>query len=310
MRRLSVQLNAAAIILLLLAGSLLLTARLIKWPSKRLLTTLVGLVTGLVVGALLAIPLSSLPGVLGQVTPITAAALSGLVFSVLFAARGAYLVGFLYQALTGRGALAPEGREIVVDTSAIIDGRIAEIAKSGFLFGTLLVPRIVLEELQNIADSTDPIRRGKGRRGLEVLTSLEKNKDVIVEVIEVAGRVKTVDAKLVQIAKQRGACIMTTDYNLNRVAEIERVAVLNVNELANGLRPNVLPGEELSVKVISKGKERGQGVGYLPDGTMIVVENGDKLVGQEIQAEVSRALQTVAGKMIFVTAKNDSRRKG
>jgi uncharacterized protein YacL len=303
------QLNAVTIILLLLAASLLLTARLIKWPSKRLLTTLVGLVTGLVVGALLAIPLSSLPGVLGQVTPITAAALSGLVFSVLFAARGAHLVGFLYQALTGRGSLSPEGREIVVDTSAIIDGRIGEIAKSGFLFGTLLVPRIVLEELQNIADSTDPIRRGKGRRGLEVLTSLEKNKDVIVEVIEVAGRVKTVDAKLVQIAKQRGACIMTTDYNLNRVAEIERVAVLNVNELANALRPNVLPGEELSVKVISKGKERGQGVGYLPDGTMIVVENGDKLVGQEIQAEVSRALQTVAGKMIFVTAKTDSRRK-
>nr|MDP9211838.1 TRAM domain-containing protein [bacterium] len=147
-----------------------------------------------------------------------------------------------------------------------------------------------------------------GRRGLEALTALEKHTEVLVEIVEVTGRTRAVDAKLVEIAKRRKAAIMTTDYNLNRVAEIERVPVLNVNELAGALRPPVLPGETLEVKVVGKGKEKGQGVGYLPDGTMIVVENGERLVGKEITAEVSRALQTVAGKMVFVTPDQKSGR--
>jgi len=295
---------------LLIVGALVLTARLIRLQTKLLLTSFMGVLIGFVVGALLSLPLATLPGDYGQWLPIAITILLAIMFGTLFASRGALFVSFLYQAVTGRGAMVGGGREIVVDTSAIIDGRLAEIAKTGFLFGTLVVPRLVLEELQHIADSTDPLRRSKGRRGLEVLTSLEKNSEVVVEVLETEGRVKTVDAKLVQIAKDRGAYIMTTDYNLNRVAEIQRVNVLNVNELSNALRPTVLPGEEMSIKVVSKGKEKGQGVGYLPDGTMIVVEQGEKLVGKEVDTVVSRALQTVAGKMIFVTPKSAKKSSG
>lgn len=303
------RLEVAIIITLLVGAALIFTARLIKLHTRTLLTSFVGVLIGLIVGALLSLPLATLPSEYGQWLPIAVTVLASIMFGTLFASRGALFVSFLYQAITGKGGLVGGGREIVVDTSAIIDGRLSEIAKTGFLFGTLLVPRLVLEELQHIADSTDPLRRAKGRRGLEVLTMLEKNSDVAVDVIETEGKVKTVDAKLVQIAKERGAAIMTTDYNLNRVAEIQRVNVLNVNELSNALRPTVLPGEELHVKVVTKGKEKGQGVGYLPDGTMIVVEGGEKLVGKEIDSTVSRALQTVAGKMIFVTPKSSRRTK-
>ncbi len=298
------RLELAVIIVLLVGATLLATGRLVRLQTRVLLTTFIGVLIGLVVGALLSLPLATLPADYGQWLPITVTVLSAIMFGSLFAARGTLFVSFLYQALTGKGSMLG-GREIVVDTSAIIDGRIGEIASTGFLSGTLLVPRLVLEELQHIADSTDPLRRGKGRRGLEVLTALEKNTNITIQIIETEGRVKTVDAKLVQMAKARGAAIMTTDYNLNRVAEIQRVPVLNVNELSNALRPTVLPGEELVVKVVSKGKEKGQGVAYLPDGTMIVVENGERMVGQELTTVVSRSLQTVAGKMIFVTQKPD-----
>lgn len=303
------QLELIILIVGIVVAALLLTARLIRLQTKLLLTTFIGILIGLIVGALMSLPLATLPGQYGQLLPLAVTIVSAIMFGTLFASRGALFVAFLYQAVTGQGTLVGSGREIVIDTSAIIDGRVGEIAHAGFLFGTLLVPRLVLEELQHIADSTDPLRRGKGRRGLEVLTTLEKNTDVVVEVIETDGKVKTVDAKLVQIAKERGASIMTTDYNLNRVAEIQRVNVLNVNELANALRPPVLPGEDLKVKVVSKGKEKGQGVGYLSDGTMIVVEGGEKLVGQDIDSTVSRALQTVAGKMIFVAPKGSSKTK-
>lgn len=302
-------LNVIIFISLLVVVALVATAKIVRLRTKTLLTTFVGVLVGLVVGALLSLPLATLPEGYGQIMPIVVTLLAVIMFGTLFASRGALFVAFLYQAITGRGGGAVGGRDIVVDTSAIIDGRIGEIANTGFLHGTLLVPRLVLEELQHIADSTDPIRRAKGRRGLEVLTALEKHQDVQIEVIETTGRVKAVDAKLVEIAKERGAAIMTTDYNLNRVAEIQRVSVLNVNELSNALRPTVLPGEELVVKVVGKGKERGQGVGYLPDGTMIVVEEGEKLAGKEVTTVVSRALQTVAGKMIFVSPKGKPRPK-
>lgn len=291
---------------LIVVSALFLTARLIRLSTRSLLTSLFGILIGLTVGALLSLPLATLPGEYGQWMPIGVTVISVVMFGTLFASRGTLFVSFLYQAVTGKAnAMQGGGRHVVVDTSAIIDGRMGEVAKTGFLFGTLLIPRLVLEELQNIADSTDPLRRAKGRRGLEVLTALEKNSEVMIEVIETEGRVKTVDAKLVQMAKERGAAIMTTDYNLNRVAEIQRVPVLNVNELSNALRPTVLPGEEMVVKVVAKGKEKGQGVGYLPDGTMIVVESGERMVGKEVNTTVTRALQTVAGKMIFVAPKRE-----
>lgn len=190
--------------------------------------------------------------------------------------------------------------QILVDTSAIIDGRIADIAGAGFVPGKLLVPRFVLAELQNIADSEDPMRRGRGRRGLEMLNLIRENPVVELDILEDDPvDVKEVDHKLVRIARDHGTDILTTDYNLNRVATIEKVRVLNINELANAIRAVVIPGEPMRVKVVQAGKEKGQGVGYLEDGTMIVVENGDKLLGKVVDAEVTRIFQTVAGKMIF-----------
>ena len=204
--------------------------------------------------------------------------------------------------------------QVLVDTSAIIDGRIADIAKTGFVSDKLLVPRFVLAELQNIADSDDSLRRSKGRRGLEMLNSLRNNPDVEIDIIEEnPEKVKEVDAKLVYLARKFGTSILTTDYNLNRVATIEKVKVLNINELSQAIRAVVLPGEEMTVKVVQAGKEKNQGVGYLDDGTMIVVEGGDKLIGKVVPAEVTRIFQTVAGKMIFAaprpTPKNSASKK-
>jgi uncharacterized protein YacL len=197
---------------------------------------------------------------------------------------------------------SPNKTQILVDTSAIIDGRIADIAGAGFVPGKLLVPRFVLAELQNIADSEDPMRRGRGRRGLEMLNLIRENPAVELDILEDDPiDVKEVDHKLVRLARDHGTDILTTDYNLNRVATIEQVRVLNINELANAIRAVVLPGEPMKVKVVQAGKEKGQGVGYLADGTMIVVENGDKLLGKEVDAEVTRIFQTVAGKMIFAS---------
>lgn len=190
--------------------------------------------------------------------------------------------------------------QILVDTSAIIDGRIADIAKTGFVPGKLLVPRFVLAELQNIADSEEPMRRGRGRRGLEMLNIIRENPAVELDILEEDPiDVKEVDHKLVRLARDHGTDILTTDYNLNRVATIEKVKVLNINELANSIKAVVIPGEQMKVKVVQKGKEKNQGLAYLEDGTMIVVENGDKLLSKTINVEVTRIFQTVAGKMIF-----------
>lgn len=201
-----------------------------------------------------------------------------------------------------------EKSQILVDTSAIIDGRIADIAKSGFVPGKLLVPRFVLAELQNIADSEDSMRRSRGRRGLEMLNLIRENPAVELDIIEENPEdVKEVDHKLVYLAREYGTDILTTDYNLNRVATIEQVKVLNINELANAIKAVVIPGEEMKVKVVQKGKEKNQGLAYLADGTMIVVEKGDKLLGKEVSVEVTRIFQTVAGKMIFAVEKGSKR---
>lgn len=194
---------------------------------------------------------------------------------------------------------AAQSGAALVDTSVIIDARIADIAKAGFAPGKLLIPRFVLAELQNIADSSDAMRRGRGRRGLETLNTMRDN-GVDMEVIEDdVSDIPEVDAKLVRLGRTHGVSVLTTDYNLNRVASIEGVRVLNINELANAVRPVILPGEHMQIKVVQPGKERGQGVGYLADGTMVVVDSGDKLIGQEVEVEITRVFQTVAGKMLF-----------
>jgi rRNA-processing protein FCF1 len=203
----------------------------------------------------------------------------------------------------------------LVDTSVIIDARIADISRAGFAPGKLLIPRFVLAELQNIADSSDAMRRGRGRRGLEVLNDM-RQAGVDMDIVEGDyPEITEVDAKLVRMARDNKCNVLTTDYNLNRVASIEGVRVLNINELANAVRPVILPGEKMLVKVVQPGKERGQGVGYLADGTMIVVDSSDKLIGQEIPVEITRVFQTVAGKMLFavpvdVKPRGDGRASG
>jgi len=209
------------------------------------------------------------------------------------------------------GKKSKPSERILVDTSAIIDGRIADISQTGFVPGTLVVPRFVLEELQHIADSADSMRRNRGRRGLDVLQRLQKDGSAPVEISDAdAEGVPEVDGKLVKLARQWKCAIITNDFNLNRVAELQGVKVLNINELAHAVKPILLPGEEMSVKIMQEGKELGQGVGYLDDGTMIVVENGKSSMGNTIDVTVTRVLQTVAGRMIFAQPKQPSGSSG
>ena len=193
----------------------------------------------------------------------------------------------------------------LVDTSAIIDGRLLDLCKGKFLVGRLIVPRFVLKELQMVADSSDPIKRSRGRRGLEVLNQLRQIDKVDVRIHEEElPAIRETDEKLVKLAQMLGTRIVTNDYNLNKVAELQGVEVFNVNELAQALRPVVLPGEMLDIKPIKEGKEHHQAVAYLDDGTMVVVENGRQFIGQSIRAMVTSVLQTAAGRMVFVRPEN------
>ncbi len=194
---------------------------------------------------------------------------------------------------------------IVVDTSVIIDGRIVDICKTKFIEGKLIVPRFVLKELQQIADSSDPIKRQRGRRGLEVLNTIQKDTGIGVTVNEEDfPEIGEVDAKLVKLAKLLDGRVLTVDFNLNRVASIQGVKVLNINELANALKPVVFPGEVMDIKLLKEGKEHNQAIGYLDDGTMVVVEDGRKLLGHQVKVVVTSVLQTQAGRMIFTKIEN------
>jgi uncharacterized protein YacL len=188
----------------------------------------------------------------------------------------------------------------ILDTSVIIDGRIADICETGFLEGSLIVPRFVLEELQHIADSADSMKRSRGRRGLDILNRMQKSAGVVIEVVDQDfPKTKGVDAKLIELAKKTEGKILTNDFNLNKVAELQGIKILNVNELANALKPVVLPGEFMVVKIIKEGKEPGQGVAYLDDGTMVIVDNAIKRQGETVEVMVTSVLQTTAGRMIF-----------
>ncbi len=188
----------------------------------------------------------------------------------------------------------------ILDTSVIIDGRIADICETGFLEGTLIVPRFVLEELQHIADSADSMKRSRGRRGLDILNRMQKSAGVGIEIVDQDfPKTKGVDAKLIELAKKTEGKIITNDFNLNKVAELQGIKILNVNELANALKPVVLPGEFMVVKIIKEGKEPGQGVAYLDDGTMVIVDNAVKHQGETVEVIVTSVLQTTAGRMIF-----------
>ena len=197
----------------------------------------------------------------------------------------------------------------ILDTSVIIDGRIADICETGFIEGELVVPQFVLKELQHIADSSDTLRRNRGRRGLDILHKIQKNVDINVQIIDQDfSRIKEVDAKLVALGKVMGGKILTNDFNLNKIAELQGVPVLNINQLANAVKPVVLPGEVMNVFVLKEGKEYGQGVAYLDDGTMVVIDNARRYIGKNIEVSVTSVLQTTAGRMIFARLKDEADR--
>jgi uncharacterized protein YacL len=260
----------------------------------------IGLVTGLVVAFLVKSVLFEFVAFAGPTGGYIAIALY-LIFSLFAAFLGARVGAKQRVALTrvaGAAAVAAGGEPKLLDTSVIIDGRILDIVRTGFIEGPLLLPRFVLRELQLVADSSDPLKRTRGRRGLEVLGKLQETTPI--EIVERdPDEIVEVDAKLVRLAQERGAKLITNDFNLNRVALVEGVAVLNINELANAVKPVLLPGDELRVAVIREGREAHQGVGYLDDGTMIVVEQGRRLIGETVDVAVTSALQTNAGRMIF-----------
>ena len=279
--------------------------------TAEFVTAILGLFLGLVLGLLVGLPVAAFPAPIGTIAPLGISLFLGLAMVGLTVAKrhdliaAAESIGILRRpAADGR---AGEGMpQILVDTSAIIDGRIADIADSGFLFGTLVVPRFVLDEVQRLADSSDNLKRTRGRRGLEILGRMRKDGVVAVQVIDedVPG-VSEVDSKLVELARRGGRPLLTNDLNLNRIADLQGVRVLNVNQLANAVKPALLPGEELHVRVIQAGKDPGQGVGYLDDGTMVVVEGGARSIDAELDVMVTRVLQTVAGRMIFATPRRD-----
>ncbi len=282
-------------------------AMLARVSAQTLLAALIGMIVGLIVAALLAFPLSLLPEPLRSILPFLGVLLFSYMGVALFVMRQHDIFSILRFSLPGRSqsgddSAAPRdaNRSILLDTSVIIDGRISDIARTGFLVGTLLIPRFVLNELQYIADSPDSLRRQRGRRGMEVLAQLQKEPTIPVRIsdIDVEG-VREVDDKLVILARQLRCPILTNDYNLNRVAELQGVAILNVNELANAVKSVLLPGEALSVNIIQEGKEVGQGVAYLDDGTMVVVEDGREHLNTKSIVVVTKVLQTAAGRMIF-----------
>ena len=278
---------------------------LLSVSTQTLTSGLTGLVVGLVIAALLSFPLSLLPAPLGKILPFIAVVLFGYFGVAIFVMRQTDLSSIV-RLTPGRSSdeastnAQPPSRTILLDTSVIIDGRIADIARTGFLVGTLLIPRFVLNELQFIADSSDNLRRQRGRRGIEVISQLQKDTSTPLRIsdLDVEG-VREVDDKLVVLARQLRCPILTNDYNLNRIAELQGVSILNVNELANAVKLVFLPGESIEVNVIQEGKESGQGVGYLDDGTMVVVEDGRNFLNKKIYVTVTKVLQTAAGRMIF-----------
>jgi uncharacterized protein YacL len=275
--------------------------RLSRLSAQAALTGGIGLLFGLAAAALLGGALAELPEV-GRVLPLLASltlGYTGLVAGLSLEGEFAAVERWV-RPKAGRGAIPK-----VLDTSVIIDGRIADLCRTGFLEGPLVVPSFVLEELRHIADSSDALKRNRGRRGLDILNQIQRDLKVPVKVHERAGSdpLAEVDTKLLRLARELGGKILTNDFNLNKVAELQGVEVLNINELANAVKPVVLPGEEMVVRVIKDGKEAGQGVAYLDDGTMIVVDGGKKYIGDSVGVLVTSVLQTAAGRMIFAKPK-------
>jgi uncharacterized protein YacL len=289
-----------------------LTTRPARWirgkirqlPAQQLVSGALGLIIGLLMAALLVLPLSRLPAPFGNILPAIGAIVFGYLGITVMVLRADDITDLFQGRVRRSGGQQGESLQqetpVLLDSSVIIDGRIADISQTGFIMGPMLIPRFVLNEVQYIADSSDALRRNRGRRGLDMLNKLQRESAVPVEITDLDVKsVRHVDDKLVQLAKQLSCPVVTNDFNLNQVAQLQGVRILNINALANAVKVLVLPGETIQVTVIDEGKELGQGVGYLDDGTMVVVENGHRFVGQEINVLVTKVLQTNAGRMIF-----------
>ena len=295
----------------------LLTSSLSKIPTSDILVMVFGIGIGLILANLIGSPFSRLP-IVGPYIPIILSLILSVVGAKLALRKHNDIVGF-FNRIPNRKVIKPEEKQPdvlagplgdrlyscnkLLDTSVIIDGRIMDIVAAGFLDGQLVVPNFVLEELQKLSDSADNLKRAKGRRGLDLVQDLRISyKDQVVVVDNDFDDINEVDAKLVRLAKQAQAAIITNDYNLNKVAGIQGVKVLNINELANAIKPVVIAGEEMHVYLVKEGKEPNQAIAYLDDGTMIVVENGRHSIGTSIPVVVTSVLQTAAGRMIFAKA--------
>lgn len=285
-------------------------------PLDQLFTSTLGLISGLVIAALT----TQIFNFMGQ--SIFTTAFSAIIY-VVFGCIGLSIgrkrgkdVNLVSDSrerrfFKNRGSEPQGARPKILDTSVIIDGRILDIGKTGFLEGEWVIPQFVLAELRHIADSSDSLRRVRGRRGLDVLGRIQQETKLTIRVDETDfDDIAEVDVKLLRLAKQLGGIVVTNDYNLNKVAGVTGVKVLNINELANAVKPVVLPGEEMTIQVVKEGKEPGQGVGYLPDGTMIVVDNGRRLLNETVEVVVTTVLQTSAGRMIFTRLKNAESKAG
>lgn len=258
-----------------------------------------GLAGGLVIAFLVGYPLSRIPGI-GNYLFLAAALVFGYLGFHVAMQRRDEVSGSLLRVERGSSrGMRGRGVPKILDTSVIIDGRVADVVKAGFLESPLVIPRSVLTELQRIADSSDTLRRNRGRRGLDILQRLQQELQAVQIIDDPKDPGLDVDGRLIAMAKSLRGWIVTNDFNLNKVAELQGIRVLNINELSQSLRPIVLPGEELSVQVVKDGKEAGQGIGYLDDGTMVVVEGGKRLIGEKSEVVVTSVLQTVAGRMIF-----------
>jgi len=296
----------SGILLAVITNTILMKfARLVKSANfTQLLLSLITIMFGGIFGGMLALPVSSLPGWFGQYGPIIVVIFTLILCGLIFSYRKEAFSEFANRISNGKlqfSEVASRHQETaLLDTSVIIDGRIADIAHCGFVPGTLIVPNFILSELQFIADSEDTQRRQRGRRGLETLSNMQKDPAVSIQITEFeVPNIREADAKLLHVALELECPILTNDYNLNKVAELQGVRILNVNDLTNAVKSILLPGEKLIVNVIQEGKEINQGVGYMEDGTMVVVENGRPYLGQQIDAVVTKILQTAAGRMIF-----------
>ncbi len=277
----------------------------------KLALAIAGAMTGLALALTLAFPLSLLGGPLGSTLPALVSILFGLLGMSVFSLRSGELLDIISERIIGRQRrFHPiSSRQLLLDTSVLIDGRIVDIAETGFIGGTLIIPRFVLSELHRVADSADSLRRNRGRRGLEKLNELQRNNKLPAKIIDDdPEEFNEVDAKLVALSIQLNASLMTNDFNLNQVADAQGVDVLNINALANAVRSVYIPGETFAIRIIQEGRDPNQGIGYLDDGTMVVVESGQKYMDRNVGVEVTKLINRPTGRMIFAVPARQGQR--